>query len=62
MDPNKVVDCGVGVCVGTLGAWLGEHWMAALGGALLIWRCVQAFVLEPLGIFWPYPTRRRRVK
>jgi hypothetical protein len=60
MDLNKGADCIVGVCGSALGFWIGEHWMAILGALLLLWRATQAFVLEPLGIFWPRPRPRRR--
>lgn len=58
MNLNRVFDCTVGSCVGGIFLWLGDHWMAMLGVALLLWRCIQAFILEPLGIFWPRPRDR----
>ena len=58
MDIHKVADCVLGGSCGAAGLWLGDHWMAIGGGALLAWRLVQAFILEPMGIFWPRPRDR----
>lgn len=62
MDFHKTFDCAVGGCamaaVALSDSSLGHF--AAVGGAVLVaWRLVQAFVLEPLGIFWPRPRNRR---
>lgn len=60
MDLHKGVDCAIGTCTAIWGVQIGSQWLTALGGALVVWRAVQAFVLEPMGIFWPRPRRRRR--
>jgi len=54
MHHSKAIDLA---SVGFYGAslWVGDHWLTILSGSLLGWRCVQAFILEPLGIFWPKP-------
>lgn len=53
MDLHKALDCVIGTCAGAYFAWIGDHWMASLSVALVVWRAVQAFILEPLGIRWP---------
>jgi hypothetical protein len=60
MNFHKVFDCTLSSCVGGFGLWVGDHYLAIGGAALLTWRLIQAFILEPMGIFWPQPRRRRR--
>lgn len=59
MDFQKTFDYVVGGCGFTWGCLAHEPWIAILGAALVLWRSVQAFILEPLGIFWPQPKDRR---
>jgi len=57
---EKWFDCATGAGGCALGVWLGQHWLTLGGSILLTWRMIQAFVLEPMGIFWPRPRARRR--
>jgi hypothetical protein len=51
MDLNRAFDCVIGTCLSGWGVWVGNHWMVIGGGVLLAWRLIQAFILEPNGIF-----------
>lgn len=65
LSVHKVLDCSVGACailsgVFTQGAL--AHFEVIGGSALIAWRLVQTFILEPMGIFWPRPRPRRRMR
>lgn len=59
---HKIIDYAIGCCGVALGAWLGDHWMSVLGGTLIVFRLVETFVLEPLGIQWFGILRRNKDK
>ena len=58
MHHSKTVDV-LSVTFFACSMFLADHWLSILAGALVIWRAAQAFVLEPLGIFWPRPKREK---
>lgn len=63
MDLHKAFDCTIGGCafvVGFLNYGSLAHF-EVIGGAILVaWRLVQAFFLEPRGIYWPRPRQWKR--